>query len=233
MIQTRNLAVRRGQVELTYPDVTVAQGDVLLLRGPSGCGKSTWMALVAGLLKPDRGRLRVAEFRLAGRKGEAPPTGPQVDAWRALNVGVLPQRLHLSPSLTVADNLALAYFAAGLPVDAAAIHDQLAALGVAPLAHRWPHTLSGGQAQRVALARAVLLQPRVLLADEPTASLDDEAAHAAMTALVDTAARTGATLAVATHDERMVSALGAWAAQGRLNLDVLMLHRTAVLDCSL
>jgi putative ABC transport system ATP-binding protein len=230
VIQTRDLAVNRGDRLLAYPDVTVAQGDVLLLRGPSGCGKSTWMAMVAGLLRPSQGRLRVAGFRLAGRSGEAPPTGPQLDTWRALNVGVLPQRLHLSPALTVAENLALVYFAAGLPVDGAAIHDQLAAVGVADLAHRWPHTLSGGQAQRVALARAVLLQPKVLLADEPTASLDDESAHAAMQALVDTAARHHATLAVATHDERMVSALGLWAAEGRLNLDVLMLHRTAVLD---
>jgi ABC-type lipoprotein export system ATPase subunit len=82
-----------------------------------------------------------------------------MDAWRARTIGFLPQKLHLSSALTVADNLALAYFAAGLPRDDAAIHRALAQVGVAELAARKPHQ-PGGQAQRVALARAVLLRRR-------------------------------------------------------------------------
>ena len=109
----------------------------------------------------------------------------------------------MSDALTVADNLALVYFAAGLPRDAAAIHAALAALGVAALADRRPGQLSGGQAQRVALARAVLLNPRVILADEPTASLDDGAAAAALQLLREAAGRCGATLVIATHDRRV------------------------------
>jgi putative ABC transport system ATP-binding protein len=83
----------------------------------------------------------------------------------------------------------------------------LQALGVSELAARRPATLSGGQAQRVALARAVLLQPKVILADEPTASLDDVAAHDALTLLQASAQRCGATLVIATHDARVRSAL--------------------------
>lgn len=186
---------------LRFNDVAVKQGGALLLRGPSGSGKSTWLALVAGLLTPSAGVLRVA-----GQAVEALSPSAR-DAWRARNVGFLPQKLHLSDALTVADNLALVYFAAGVPVDRAAMAQALTALGVADLAARKPTQLSGGQAQRVALARALLLRPSVLLADEPTASLDDAACAAAMRLLQRTAQACGATLVVATHDARALQAL--------------------------
>ena len=107
----------------------------------------------------------------------------------------------------MADNLALAYFAAGLARDNRAIDAALAALDVAELAVRKPAQLSGGQAQRVALARSVLLAPKVILADEPTASLDDDNARDALTLLQATASRCGASLVVATHDARVMVAL--------------------------
>lgn len=201
MIQTRGLAYRypgadAGDV-LHFPDVDVAQGSVLLLSGPSGCGKSTWLALVAGLVMPTAGTLEVAGQRLDALPSVA------ADAWRARAIGFLPQKLHLSAALTVQQNLAMAQWAAGQPEDASAIATTLAALGVAELARRLPAQLSGGQAQRVALARAVLQQPRVLLADEPTASLDDEAAADAIGLLLATARSRNATLVIATHDARV------------------------------
>jgi len=206
MIQTHGLvAAFAGGQPIHFPDVDVPQGGVLLLRGPSGSGKSTWLAVVAGLLAPRQGTLTVAGTPLAG-------SGVALDAWRARHVGFLPQKLHLSSALTVAQNLALVHWAAGLPPDPARISDTLAALGVGDLAQRRPHALSGGQAQRVALARAVLLAPKVLLADEPTASLDDDAAQAALGLLLHTATQAGATLVLATHDARAVRALHAAAA---------------------
>lgn len=186
---------------MAFPDVTVAQGGVLLLRGRSGAGKSTWLALAAGLLTPSAGEIEVAQQPLSALSAR------QRDGWRARHVGFLPQKLHLSEALTVAGNLELVYFAAGLPVDRAAIEAALLALGVAALARRRPTQLSGGQAQRVALARALLLQPRVILADEPTASLDDDAAQEALALLQASAARCGATLVIATHDARVFAAL--------------------------
>lgn len=198
MIATQGLVYRYpGGSLLQFANMTVPQGTALLLRGDSGAGKSTWLALVAGLLTPTQGEITVAGQALHALAPAAR------DAWRARALGFLPQKLHLSDALTVADNLALVYFAAGLPRDAAAIHAALAALGVAALADRRPSQLSGEQAQRVALARAVLLNPRVILADEPTASLDDGAAAAALQLLREAAGRCGATLVIATHDRRV------------------------------
>ncbi len=202
MIHTRALSYRYPQgPQLDFPDVDVPQGGVLLLRGPSGSGKSTWLALAAGLLPPGAGELQVAGQSLGVL------TAVQRDAWRARHIGFLPQKGHLSAALTVAGNLDLVYFAAGLPEDKAAIAAALQALGVAELAAHRPARLSGGQAQRVALARAVLLRPPVLLADEPTASLDDAAAQDALALLQVTAQRVGATLVIATHDQRVVQGL--------------------------
>jgi putative ABC transport system ATP-binding protein len=202
VIQTRGLAYRYPQgATLSFPDADVPQGGTLLLQGRSGAGKSTWLALVAGLLTPAAGQLSVAGQDVAQLRGGAR------DRWRGRTIGFLPQQLHLSDALSVERNLALAFFAAGLAEDPARIRAVLDALGVAGLAHRLPGRLSGGQAQRVALARAILLQPRVLLADEPTASLDDEAAAGALALLREAAARCGATLVIATHDARVRAAL--------------------------
>lgn len=186
---------------LAFPDVDLQQGAVLLLSGPSGCGKSTWLALVAALVRPSSGQISVARQSLNDLKEIA------TDAWRAKAIGFLPQKLHLSTALTVVQNLAMAQWAAGLREDRAEIDHALAALGVTELASRLPSRLSGGQAQRVALARAVLLKPQVILADEPTASLDDEAAADAVQLLLATARGHHATLVIATHDARVAELL--------------------------
>ena len=225
MIQTRNLHYAYpGGMELSFPDVDVAQGSVLLLSGPSGCGKSTWLALVAGLVAPTQGSITVANQALGAMKKVAS------DAWRAGAIGFLPQKLHLTSALTVQENLAMAQWAAGVPEDAQRIQAALQSLGVADLAGRKPGQLSGGQAQRVALARAVLLKPQVILADEPTASLDDEAAADAVALLLDTARAQQATLVIATHDARVAQHLSACSdsqiAFQRLQLGRGMLEKT-------
>jgi putative ABC transport system ATP-binding protein len=202
MIETRQLQFAYGAGQpLAFPDVAVDQGAVLLLSGPSGSGKSTWLALLAALVKPQQGALTVAAQDLTKLSGRS------ADSWRARNIGFLPQKLHLSAALTVQHNLELAFWAAGLPVDAQRVRQVLTLLGVAELAQRLPSQLSGGQAQRVALARGVVMQPRLILADEPTASLDDAAAQAAVQLLVQSAQQHSATLVIATHDARVAQVL--------------------------
>ena len=215
MITTRQLAYQYpGGPALRFADIDVPQGGVLLLRGASGSGKSTWLALAAGLLTPTAGDITVAGQSLTALGKMAG------DAWRAKTIGFLPQKLHLSSALTVHANLAIAQWAAGQAQDNVRIREALSALGVDELAARKPAQLSGGQAQRVALARAVLLQPKVILADEPTASLDDEAATQAVALLQATAMRYGATLVIATHDARVAANL-----DGQTGFQPLLLGR--------
>lgn len=186
-----------GATRLRFADAELAQAECALLMGPSGSGKSTLLALIAGLLTPTAGRLVVGGTDIASLPRWS------LDAWRGATVGFVPQRMHLSDSLSVAENLALPYIACGTAVDHPRIAALLDRLGLAGLSARRPHQLSGGQAQRVALARALLRQPRLLLADEPTAHLDDSASQEAIELLVQSARASGATLLVATHDARI------------------------------
>jgi putative ABC transport system ATP-binding protein len=190
-----------GAARITFPDFEAGDADAVLLRGPSGSGKSTLIALASGLLDVQQGSLRVAGTELAGTA----PT--ERDAWRAATLGVVPQRLHLSASLTVRDNLALAYVSAGLPVDTPRVDELLVALGIGDVAARKPHALSVGQLQRVALARALARRPAALLVDEPTANLDDRAATRAIGLLLDAARHANTVLLIATHDRRVLDTL--------------------------
>jgi len=202
MIQTRALCYGyRGGPVLSFDDVDVPQGGTLLLRGDSGAGKSTWLAMAAGLLTATAGEVVIAQQPMSRLSQGAR------DAWRAKNVGFLPQRLHLSDALTVERNLSLAFYAAGMRDDKAKVRRALQLLGVDDLAQRLPSQLSGGQAQRVALARSILMEPRVILADEPTASLDDQSAIAGLELLTTCAVQCDATLVIATHDRRVLDAL--------------------------
>ena len=215
MIRTRGLSFQYpGSVApLQFADVDLRQGGTLLLRGRSGSGKSTWLSLIAGLRGASGGDLFVAGTQLGMQRMS------EIDAWRARSIGFLPQKLHLSAALTVQQNMGLVYWASSQAEDAGRISAALTALGVQELAQRKPAQLSGGQAQRVALARAVLLAPSLLLADEPTASLDDEAAADAIDLLRTSAAACDASLVIATHDQRVVQAL---AGAQQLNLSPVL-----------
>ena len=176
---------------------TVHAGQHSIVLGPSGCGKTTLLHLIAGLLRPSHGRIRVAGQDLSAR---APA---ELDAFRGKNIGIVLQRLHLIRALTVRDNLRLAQSLAGLPVRADRIEHLLLELGIAALATARPDRLSEGEAQRVAIARAVINRPALILADEPTSALDDGNAETVLRLLLTQAEASGATLLIATHDGRL------------------------------
>jgi putative ABC transport system ATP-binding protein len=186
-----------GRQPIAFPDVALAPGEAVALLGPSGSGKTTLLLLAAGLLTAQQGELEVA--------GAAPARLPGAarDRWRGRTIGVVLQSFGLLPWLTVRENLLAAQFCAGLKPDAAGAEATLQTLGIAALAGEKPSRLSRGQQQRAAIARAVVNGPRLILADEPTSSLDDGAAEAALGLLREAQARLGAALLIATHDRRV------------------------------
>ena len=172
-------------------DLTVGAGEFVALVGPSGSGKSTLLALLCGWETADAGTLTY-DGRLAGRP-------PRDFGWPEL--ALVPQALGLVPDLSLADNVLLP---ARLRGGAAGADDRARQLlddfGLAHLADRYPHQASLGEQQRVAVARALLLQPAVLLADEPTAHQDRGHADRLLDAFA-AAAGDGSAVLIATHDE--------------------------------
>lgn len=191
MIDIETLDVGRdGRAIARLAPARLAPGSAWRLPGPSGSGKTTALFTLAGLLPPVAGSVTWADSGAALRRGEA---------------AVVFQDLLLVDGLDVLENVLLAPFALGRPQDAAAARALLDRLGVGHLGGRRADRLSRGEAQRVAVARALIGAPRLLLADEPTASLDD--VHAAATAdlLLEAAAASGAALVIATHDSRLAA----------------------------
>jgi putative ABC transport system ATP-binding protein len=186
-----------GRTVLSVPAWEVAHGDACLVLGPSGSGKTTLLNVIAGLATPTAGSVRVAGEEVT----RLPPA--QRDAFRARRIGLVLQTLHLIGVVSVRENLRLAQRLAGRQVDDARIDEVLAGLGIAKLAGARAGEISVGEAQRVAVARAVVNRPSLILADEPTSALDDANCAKALALLLEHAAACGATLLVATHDNRI------------------------------
>ena len=198
MISVRGVMHRYGSADaLRLAEWKVAQGERWLVLGRSGSGKTTLLHVVAGLIRPTEGEVEVAGENLCRLEGA------RLDRWRATSVGIVLQALHLVKHLSVRDNLRLAQYLAKAPQDDKRIDDTLGALGVGAKSARRPSELSQGEQQRVAIARAVVNRPKLVLADEPTANLDDVAAATVVELLAEQAGRHGATLVVATHDARV------------------------------
>lgn len=183
--------------------LAIAPGETVAVTGPSGSGKSTLINVVTGLERPNRGRVMWAGEDLA-RRSEAAR-----DAWRAANVGLVMQDFHLFPGLSAVENVLLPARFRRLSVDAsmkARALDLLAHVGIARPAQS-VETLSRGEMQRVAVARALLKRPGIIVADEPTASLDAEAGAVVGELLTELSRKEGATLVAVTHDDRLVARL--------------------------
>ena len=197
MLLLAGIRQRYGAKEvLALERFEAAAGEHWLVLGASGSGKTTLLNIIAGLLAPSEGEIEVGGQALAALEGAA------LDRWRGRNVGIVPQKLHLVQSLNVLENLLLAPYLAGLRVDESRALGLLGNLSLGEKARDRPHQLSHGQAQRVAIARAVMNRPKLLLADEPTSNLDDANSAVALDILEQQARECGATLVVATHDQR-------------------------------
>lgn len=175
----------------------VKQGEAWLLLGSSGSGKTTLIHALSGIRLPSEGKIWVKDTLITALS-EA-----QRDQFRAKNIGLVFQKAHLIATLNILQNLVLAQYLAGLKQDKQKCLQLLEELGLSEKAKVFPHQLSQGQVQRISVARAVLNQPILLIADEPTASLDDQNAAQVVALLKSQAQKWNATLLIATHDQRV------------------------------
>ena len=179
-------------------------GEIAAAVGPSGCGKSTLLHLCGAMDRPTRGTVRIA-----GRPIEA-LGDDELTRLRRRRVGFVFQFFNLLPTLTVEQNVALPLLLAGRPADEAARRARREAdrVGLSARLDRFPAQLSGGEAQRAAIARAVVHQPALLIADEPTGSLDSGNGSRVLDLLRDLNVRLGTAVLLATHDDRVAAVAG-------------------------
>lgn len=188
----------RGEV-IEVPALRLAAGEHLALRGASGSGKTTLLHLIAGILPADAGSIVVDHEAMTGR-GEVAR-----DRLRAAKIGCVFQAFHLLQGLTAEENvrLGMLFGPRGVERDRAAA--LLARVGLADRARYRPRQLSLGQQQRVAVARALAGRPRLVLADEPTGSLDRAAARVAVALIREVCREEGAALLLVSHDEEVLA----------------------------
>lgn len=200
MIQSTALAYTYpGGRTIRFPELACQAGETLLITGPSGAGKTTLLHLLAGLIRPSGGSVTVAGTDLSTLSTR------KLDAFRGQHIGIIFQRSHFLSALSVRENLALPLRLNGNAAEHARIEAVATDLRIQQLLHQLPARLSQGEQQRASIARAVLQQPNVILADEPTASLDDHNCEAVARLLSEQAARHNAALLIVTHDNRLTS----------------------------
>jgi len=180
-------------------DLDLSTGDLALLLGASGCGKTTLLSMLASILTPTDGSIHVGDIEVTGLKGA------DLAEYRRRTVGVVFQAFNLIPSLTAQENVYVGMRNAGVDRKAAKARsaELLAMVGLEERMHHRPGKLSGGQQQRVAIARALALDPPLIVADEPTASLDYMQVDGVIRLLRELAAP-GRVVVIATHDERLL-----------------------------
>lgn len=184
---------RRGVVALRNVHCGIASGARIAVVGPSGSGKTTLLHMLGGLDAPTAGTL------------EWPGLGP-FDELRPRHIGVMFQSPSLFPALTAAQNVGLPMMLAGEHATAeAAAQALLGSFGLGELGDKLPEELSGGQSQRIAMARALIMNPKLVLADEPTGQLDSITAQLFFDAILERLEGTGTALVVATHDESVAA----------------------------
>lgn len=204
ILQVKNLSksypVADGsQQVLENLDLRLNAGQVMMLLGPSGSGKSSLLSLLAGLEPPDRGAISIQGTEITALN-EAERT-----AFRRRNIGVVYQFFNLIPTLTVMENVLLPLSLNGRLAEQEEAERQLARMGLSDKLDRFPEQLSGGEQQRVAICRALVHKPALLLADEPTGSLDNDTAEIVLEMLLEQVREHNLTLVMVTHSEALTA----------------------------
>jgi len=194
----------RGETEVCALDgvsLDVPAGQFVSVVGASGSGKSTLLHLLGGLDQPSAGEIMVAGTPLAGMSDD------EITIFRRRKIGFVFQFFNLLPSLTAEENVALPLLLDGRGRRAVqpAVEEALAQVGLARRRRHRPDEMSGGEMQRVAIARALVIEPALILADEPTGNLDSRTSEQILSLIRDANERRGATVLLVTHDTRAAS----------------------------
>lgn len=198
MISTKNIRFSYSkEQQFIFPDLYCEAGNTLLITGDSGKGKTTYLHILAGLLQPKTGEISIDQtnmLHLSERK---------MDRFRGENIGVVFQKSHFIAALTVIENLEIASWLASGKKNTEKAKQLLAQLSIENQANKLVSQLSIGQQQRVSIARALVNEPKVVLADEPTSSLDDKNAANVLDLLTSLSKENKAALLIVTHDGRI------------------------------
>jgi len=181
-------------------NLEIPRGDIQLLMGPSGSGKTTLLSILAGILTPTAGQVNLLGQTITSM------SRTELSQFRLENIGFIFQGFNLFPALTAAENVEVAFNVKGMRGTAVRqeVLQLLEKVGLADRANYLPRDLSGGQKQRVAIARALVGSPQLLMADEPTASLDSHSGHAVIELLRQLAKESNRTVLIVTHDTRLI-----------------------------
>ena len=199
MIQTSALTFQytNDKEVFNFPDLLLEHEENLLILGKSGVGKTTLLHLLAGLLRPLSGELMIESQKLNSL------SAARLDKFRGQYIGLVFQNNHAIPSLTVRENLEARLYFSNKPIDQNRISELLSQLDLGDCKDKKVRQLSVGQLQRLAIALAVVHKPSVILADEPTSSLDDGNCEKVIALLQAQAAQAKANLIIITHDQRV------------------------------
>lgn len=198
MIRTQNVAFQYNlATQFEFKDLQCKAGEALLITGASGKGKTTLLHLLGGLLKPTSGSIFINETVVNTLSTK------DLDHFRGQNIGLILQKAHFISSLSVLENIELASWLTDKTKKQSKAKELLTLLGLEQWAAKLPNQLSVGQQQRVSIARALINEPKLLLADEPTSSLDDENAKIVADLLAHLSQKYNAALIIVTHDQRL------------------------------
>lgn len=198
MIKTKDLNFSyHEKVNFKFPDIHVKQGQTLLITGGSGKGKTTLLHLLGGLLRPKEGAVFIDETIISVLSDK------KLDQFRGKNIGLVLQQSHFVAALTVLENVTIASWLATGKRNTENAISILKQLDLEDQIHKLTSQLSVGQQQRVSIARALINNPKLLLADEPTSSLDDENAFKVADLLTQLAHKHNTSLIIVTHDQRL------------------------------
>ena len=198
MLEVKSLTfTHEGQNQIYFPDISLSNNEGLIVLGNSGSGKTTLINLIAGLIKPDSGDITLNQTKYNELSLD------DLDIFRGKNIGLIFQKPHFIRNLNVLENLSLSTHLSRNKVRKEIFEETLSEVGLSEKVNVRPNELSEGEQQRLSIAMALVKEPSIILADEPTSSLDDNNCNKVISLLKAYSQKKGCKLIIVTHDSRI------------------------------